>query len=216
MRRTALDIVSVVVVSHFGMALRTGFVGASASNPTESGTVRLPVPLLPTGPMRGRFHPVDGHLYVCGLFGWGSERTSPGGLYRIRRSTEPLRCPVEMHAVDRGVILRFSDPLDRDRATRVGSYKVQRWNYRWKERYGSDDYRVSDGKIGRERVKVRSVQVSRDARRVFLEIDDMRPSMQLRVDCGLRAADGSRLSQRVFQTVHRLGAAATHWKESDR
>ncbi|MFM7244172.1 MAG: DUF6797 domain-containing protein, partial [Planctomycetaceae bacterium] len=38
------------------------------SDLVQGGMVALPMPDLPTGVMRGRFHPTDGQLYACGLF----------------------------------------------------------------------------------------------------------------------------------------------------
>ena len=171
----------------------------------QGGVVELPAATMPTGLMRARFHPLDGHLYACGLFAWGSDRTAAGGLFRIRYEGGALHLPTEFHATHGGIVLRFSEPLDRQRAARVGSFRVDRWNYKWLARYGSDDYRVSDGKKGRERMKVGETRVSRDGRAVFVEVDDMRPCMQLRVEYRLRAADGTRMSQRVFHTIHALG-----------
>jgi hypothetical protein len=39
------------------------------SDVVQGGMVALPVPEMPTGIMRGRFHPADGQLYVAGSLG---------------------------------------------------------------------------------------------------------------------------------------------------
>ena len=173
----------------------------------QGGLVQLPTPLTPTGLMRARVHPTDGHLYLCGLFGWSSSRTHPGDFYRLRYTGQPLHIPVALHATDRGLLVRFSDPVDPTRAARAGSYAVERWNYRRTAEYGSKDYRVSDGKIGRDKVTVDSVKVSPDGQAVFLEIADMTPCMQMRIRYRLRKKGGARLAGEIVNTVHVLGNA---------
>ena len=56
----------------------------------QGGVCALPIPPFPTGVMRGRFHPVDGQLYTCGLFAWAGDRTQPGGFYRVRATGKPI------------------------------------------------------------------------------------------------------------------------------
>ncbi len=55
----------------------------------QGGMCALPIPLFPTGVMRGRFHPTDGQLYTCGMFAWAGNRTQPGGFYRVRYTGKP-------------------------------------------------------------------------------------------------------------------------------
>src|SRR3712207_7158045 len=100
---------------------------------------RSDLPTAPTGIMRGRFNRADGQLYVCGLFGWAGDRTQPGGLYRVRYTGQPLRMPIDLHAVKTGVVITFTEPLDAETAADVGSYGITRWNYRRAADYGSPD-----------------------------------------------------------------------------
>ena len=170
----------------------------------QGGAVKLDLPALPTGIMRGRFNPADGHLYACGLFGWAGDRTQPGGLYRIRRTSAPLYMPVELHAVKTGVVITFTDPLDAEIATDVGSYGVTRWNYQRTADYGSPDLRVDDGRPGHEEVAVRSVRLSKDRRTVALTLADMRPAMQMRIEYDLQGEDGAPVRGEIQSTVHEL------------
>ena len=50
----------------------------------QGGMIELPIPTFPTGVMRGRFNPIDEHLYACGMFAWAGNATQPGGFYRLR------------------------------------------------------------------------------------------------------------------------------------
>ena len=171
----------------------------------QGGAIKLNLPIFPTGIMRGRFHPGDGHLYLCGLFGWAGNRTQAGGLYRIRHTGKPLHLPLDLHATSKGMVLTFSDPLDKEKAAKAGSYSIERWNYRWQQRYGSPDYKLSDGKIGRDRVAVKSATVSKDGKSVFLEIEDMKPCMQMLIRYRLSGSDGAKVSQEIYNTIHKLG-----------
>ena len=127
-----------------------------------------------TGIMRGRFRESDGQLYVCGLFGWAGNKTRAGGVYRVRYTGEPVYIPEHLEVAGDGVFVRFTEPLDPDSALDRGSYHAQVWNYRWREEYGSPDYRL-DGREGRDSLKLRSVALSPDARTVFLEFPDLTP-----------------------------------------
>jgi hypothetical protein len=47
----------------------------------QGAVVQLPIADFPTGVMRGRFHPANGQLYVCGLVGWASNQQQDGGFF---------------------------------------------------------------------------------------------------------------------------------------
>ena len=176
----------------------------------QGGLLYMPIAVFPTGIMRARFNSVDGQLYACGLFGWSSNRTRPGGFYRIRYTGRKVYMPSALHAIERGMVLEFTEPLDPRRAGRPGAYKVERWEYRRSANYGSKDYRLSDGSEGRDALTVESVQVSEDGKSVLLEIPDMKPCMQMRIRYRLQAVDGARLSQEIYNTIHALGDDAPY------
>jgi glucose/arabinose dehydrogenase len=175
---------------------------------TQGAAVKLPLPKSPTGIMRGRFNPADGQLYLCGLFGWAGDRPQAGGLYRVRYTGKPLRTPIDFHATKTGLTLTFAEPLNAELAADPDSYAVSRWNYRRTADYGSPDLRVSDGKPGRDTVKVESAKVSKDGRTVELKLTDMRPAMQLQVQYNLEDGEGKAVKGELQATVHALGDAA--------
>ena len=175
-----------------------------AGGTLQGGIVQLPVPELPTGIQRGRFHSDDQRLYVCGMFGWSSDKTLSGGFYRIRYTGQPVRTPEAIEAYREGVLLRFPEPLDGSTAADWRNYACSRWNYQRTADYGSNDYRVSDGKPGRDLVSVSGVSVSDDQRAVFLHIPDMRTCMQMRVRYQLSSPDGNSVTGLVDHTIHVL------------
>ncbi len=170
----------------------------------QGGVVRIPDFDFPTGVMRGRFHPVDVQLYACGLFGWAGNKTRPGGFYRLKHTGKPVHIPVAIHATRDGISLTFTNALDTETATDPDSYSVKRWNYKRSSNYGSRDYKA-DGSQGRDRVEVTRAKLSADKKSVLLQIDDMKPTMQMQVEYRIDAADGAYLSHRIQNTIHAIG-----------
>ena len=98
----------------------------------------------------------------------------------------------------------FSEPLAAD-ATDLQNWSVEHWNYRWTEKYGSDDYSVSNPeKKGRDRVEVRAARLSADQRRVTLEIPGLKPVMQMKIKFVLRAADGAAVEGEIHNTINKV------------
>ncbi len=170
----------------------------------QGAAVRLPM-RFPTGIMRGRFHAGDGQLYACGLFGWSSDRTAPGGFYRVRRTGRPLHVPTAFRATPKGIELTFASALNRDVAGDPDRWGVRRWNYLWSQKYGSEHYRPSgSGQVGEDAAEVRGIAVSADGRTVSLELEDFGPVMQLEVRYALRTADGADFRDTLWATVNEL------------
>jgi mono/diheme cytochrome c family protein len=171
----------------------------------QGGAVRFPLDF-PTGTMRARFHPTDGQLYVCGLFGWSSNKTRPGGFYRVRYTGKAAHMPVEYKVASNGIQLTFSEPLDRGTATQVGNFALSQWNYRWTKNYGSAHYKVSDPKQeGHDEVIVKSATLLPDNKTVFLEIDDLQTVMQMQIAWSLKNRDGTPFENEMHATINKLG-----------
>jgi hypothetical protein len=172
----------------------------------QGASVDLPLRDFPTGIMRGRFHPKDGQLYLCGLFGWSSNKSQPGGFYRVRYTDKPLYTPVNMHVTKDGVELTFTDALDKDSVEDIDNYVVQRWNYRWTRGYGSKHYSVKDPKrTGQDEVEVLDARLLADGVTVSLELDDMKPVQQMMIEFGVKAADGTSFKRKIMATINAVG-----------
>ena len=173
----------------------------------QGSAVRFPLSF-PTGIMRARFHSGDGQLYVCGLYGWSSDKTVPGGFYRVRYTGEPVHMPVESHVMANGLSLKFTHPLARESAEDTDNYNLTQWNYRRAATYGSEHYLVSDPKrTGADPVTVLSATLSEDGRTVFLQLPNVQPVMQLRISYRLTAADGTQLKHDVYSTINVVPAS---------
>ena len=160
----------------------------------------FPIPAFPTGIMRGRFNPVDGHLYACGLFGWAGDRTQPGGLYRVRATGKPLFVPIGLSARRNGLTITFSGPLDRSDARLASHYTAKTWSLKRTANYGSDHH-------DEHPLQIAAATPSEDARSVFLEIPDLRPTWSIEVTFAVRAASGEPVEGVIHGTIHQLATA---------
>jgi hypothetical protein len=175
----------------------------------QGGVYVLPIPAMPTGIIRGRFHPGDGQLYTVGLFGWASDKTTPGGFYRVRYTAKPLHVPIGLHTTRQGMLLTFNCPLDPTSAGDPENYAVSRWTYHRTANYGSDDYKISQkGQRGRDSVQVTAVKLMPDHRSVLLAIPDMQPCMQMEIKCNLQAEDGAKIAPLIENTILAVGTGA--------
>ncbi|MFQ5929957.1 MAG: DUF6797 domain-containing protein, partial [Acidobacteriota bacterium] len=141
-----------IISPSYGMGKLELILREDVDGVVQGGLTRFPLDF-ETGIMRGRFHPGDGQLYLCGLFGWSGNKTRPGGFYRVRYTGKPAHMPSELRVARDGVVISFTNPLDPNSATDPGNYHVQVWNYRRTEKYGSPDFKL-DGEEGRDQLLV--------------------------------------------------------------
>lgn len=164
----------------------------------QGGVVQLPIPDFPTGTMRGRFHPGNGHLYTCGLYAWAGNRQWDGGFYRVRATGKPTNLPIGLHARANGMELQFSEALDPVVAGNPQSYAVKVWSLKRSADYGSKH-------IDEHSLKVVRASLAADKRTVFLEIPSLQPTWGMEIHCDLRSAEGASFKRIVHNTVHQMG-----------
>lgn len=161
----------------------------------QGGMCELPLPPFPTGVMRGRFHPRDGQLYLCGMFAWAGNATQPGGFYRLRYTGKPLHLPVALRARATGVQVTFSAPLDRATATDPARYEVRAWGLKRTANYGSDH-------INERALPVTAVRLCADNRTVFLTIPGLAPTWGMSIRASLKGAGGEAVPLLIHNTIH--------------
>lgn len=177
---------------------------ASLGPTSQGGVVRLPLDF-ESGVLRGRFHPLDGQLYVSGMKGWGTSAARDGCFQRVRYTGRPVYLPNTLKVYANGILLGFTQPLDLVSCEDADNFSIEQWNYRYSETYGSPEYKVSNpAHEGRDEVDVKSATLLPDGRSVFLEIDPLRPVMQMGITYSLRAADGTALNDTIYNTIHRV------------
>lgn len=164
----------------------------------QGGMCRLPLPQFETGVMRGRFSPFDGHLYVCGMNAWGSSQSdSPGGLYRIRPTGQPIHVPIGFHAHRGGLTLTFSDPVDRDAATDPNHYLIETWDLTRSANYGSP-------RSNERHLSIESIEVSQDGRSITLRLPEIAPTWTIQIAYKLRGPSGQPFGRILQGTIHQL------------
>ena len=170
----------------------------SSGGQMQGGVCALPIPPFPTGMMRGRFHPGDGHLYTCGLFAWAGDRTQPGGFYRVRATGKPMFVPIGCAPGGHRLAITFTGPLDRKAACDPSHYAAKTWSLKRTVNYGSDHHDERPARIT-------SVTLSDDGRTVFLEIPDLRPTWCMEITYAIRAESGEPVEGAIHNTIHHLG-----------
>ncbi|HEX4146853.1 MAG TPA: DUF6797 domain-containing protein [Pirellulales bacterium] len=163
----------------------------------QGGMVALPLPPLPTGVMRGRFNPADGHLYLCGMYAWGSNQQTPGGLYRIRATGKAAYLPVGYHVTRDGLALTFSDALDSDAAADPHNFGLKVWDLLRSEKYGS-------AHLNERPLAVTAARLSVDRKTVTLTIPELRPTRGLELWYTVRGADGCEVDGLLHASVQQL------------
>ena len=159
-----------------------------------------------SGVMRARFNNRDGQLYTCGLKGWQNAATREGGFYRVRYTGQPVRMPVRAHATKSGIEVDFSTELDPATATDVGNFSVELWNYRYTGSYGSPEVSVKlPATEKHDTLEVKSVKLSSDKRKLFIEVDGLQPADQFGIRYNVKASDGTELKSELIGTIHKLG-----------
>lgn len=187
------------------LVLRDEFDGPNGRVTALGGVVKLGIQL-PTGLLDGMIHPTTGDLYVCGLFGWSSDRTEPGGFYRVRPQwnggATSLNVPHQVRAGETGLTLTFMEPLDMESAHDIENWDATAWNYRRSADYGSATYTLDGGGQGRTQLEVTQVSVSPNPRIVHVTIADLRPCDQLDLHWSILDARGRALEHSAHLTLH--------------
>jgi hypothetical protein len=173
----------------------------------QAATVQFPGLTFLSGPGEGRFHPVDGQLYVVGLTGWQTAAAADGSFQRVRYTGRPVLMPAAFHAHENGLRVRFTVPLDPAVAASPSNYRIEQWNYRWSATYGSFHYSVREpGEIGHDTLRVVSAHLLPDGQSVFLEVPELQPVDQLHLHVDLRAGNGRPMRFDLYATIHQLAA----------
>ena len=165
-----------------------------------------------SGVHRGRFSPVDHHLYVSGQQGWVSFTPEDGCFQRVRYTGDTFQIATDFHVHENGVRITFAQPVDSVFVTKTRNHFAQCWNYRYSGAYGSPELSPGHpGVTGHDPLRIASAHVLPDGRSIFLEIPDLQPVNQLHLRLHVNSDDEYRVcnpagsGHDLFITVHRLG-----------
>lgn len=163
----------------------------------QGGMIELPIPSFPTGVMRGRIHPTNHWLYTCGMFSWAGNATAPGGLYRIRRTSNPLTLPVALRARKSGLELTFATPLDPSSAN-ADRLHVRAWDLKRSARYGSDHFNEREW-------RVTNTKLSADRKTLQVGVEGLQPTWGMEIRYTLFSESGHPIEGVIHNTIHALG-----------
>jgi cytochrome c len=145
----------------------------------------------------------DGRLYVGGIGNPGNWQHTGGNWHGLQRLTYNGESAFEMLAVrarSNGVEIEFTEPLASNDGFNPDAYQVEQWYYEPTAEYGGP-------KLGQGDLPVRSVHVSENRRRVFLELGGMKPGhvVYIRLLEPWISANGSGLwSREAWYTMNRI------------
>ncbi|MFT6806951.1 MAG: hypothetical protein ACJA01_000169 [Saprospiraceae bacterium] len=165
----------------------------------QGGVIDLPGMKFYTGVMRGRFHPSDGQMYLCGMEAWStSQNMRTGDLYRIRYTGQPLSVPIGLEMDEEGVILTFAEVLNVTQAKKINNYQISTWDLLRSKKYGSDRHNVSELNISR-------VKLFGKGKKVKLFLPEIKPVDVMTISYDLTNEDGIEMKGTVQNTIHNLG-----------
>lgn len=184
----------------------------------QGGVTKLPV-TLSSSAQRADFHP-DGSLYVCGMRGWQTNAANNEGFQRIRHVEDsPILIPNGLEVTEEGIKISFETELDAELAEDPASYHVERWKYIRSKQYGSGEFSVdkpdraaekaatekeSKGTRNHDLVEVTSAKLSEDKKSVLIQVKDLKPAQQMRIDYDLESANGEIMISSIINTVHKV------------
>jgi putative heme-binding domain-containing protein len=167
----------------------------------QGGMCELPLPVFPTGLIRGRFHPGDGQLYACGMFAWAGSATQPGGLYRVRYTGQPVHLPIKLEARPSAMRIGFSGELDPASVADATKFKVKIWSLKRSANYGSAHH-------DERPLEVRAARLEPDRRTIRLEVPDLRATWCMEIVYDVRGSGGEPVHGVIHNTIHSLEDAA--------
>jgi cytochrome c2 len=116
------------------------------------------------------------------------------------------------NAGKQGIILSFDSEMDVKSAKDSSNFYVKRWNYERTEEYGSGHFK-SDGVAGEEILPVLGSYLSKDRKKIFLLIPDMKVIDQMEVVFDLKTKEGRKVKDGVWLSVNYVESIDRHLKD---
>ncbi len=166
-------------------------------NGQEQGAViDLPGVKFLTGVMRGRFNPIDGQLYTCGMSAWGTNQMMRGGgLYRLRYTGKTIPIPIKMKVHEKGIQLNFDSLIDPTSGNNSSNYEIKTWQLLRSKKYGSE-------RLNQKVLKITNAKTSSNG--IFLSIENLEKVDVITIDYKIKNTKGEPLSGSIQGTIHQL------------
>ena len=174
----------------------------------QGAIVRLPFQFQ-AGVQRARVNPADGQLYLVGLHGWNGGwpkelgQMQHGGVYRIRYSGRDMKMVSNVSVQSHSLVIGLNFLVDRALLKSDSVFDIAAWNYRWTQRYGSDQFSVIEPeRKGRDRWAVDKVSLNPEGNELTLSIPDLRPCHQLLLTLEIPSLLGGPFCEEVLFTIN--------------
>jgi hypothetical protein len=151
----------------------------------------------PTGMMRGRFSPLDGQLYGCGMFAWAGNRQQPGGFYRIRYMDLPAYQPIALSTKKGKVTIGFSDLIDPKSIADISRWEVRAWDLKRTTNYGSKH-------LNERAWKISKAELSKDGKSITLDIPELAPTWGMSIKMKLHGTSGEIIEREIHNSIFTL------------
>jgi len=150
----------------------------------------------------------DGALYIGGIGStgnWGQEGKERFGLQKIKYTGDSTFEMLAVRAKSNGIELEFTEPLATGQGDTAPYYSLTRWKYVPTEIYGGP-------KVNERVLPIKSVTVSTDRKRVFLETDGLLANHVFYVRChpSITSGDGNVMwTTEAWYTMNEVPAGKT-------
>jgi len=106
-----------------------------------------------------------------------------------------------------GIEITFNQKLNEDIAKQLENYRIEQWNYRWTEQYGSAHWSIKNPEQeGQDTVVVQGVEISEGGKKLLLIISgaDLQPVDQMRIQLSLESENGQPYQDSMYMTIHKV------------
>jgi len=200
-----------MLAASYGLSSLFAAMTEEADGVEQGAAVKFPVKF-ESSVMRARFNGGksyphgDGQLYLCGLKGWQTDAGRDGAFQRVRYTGKPWTQPIEFHAAKNGLLVTFTQALDKAAATDAENWGAEQWNYHWTQNYGSKEFSLKDPSVAKhDELEIKGVQLSADGKTVLLQIDGLGPVNQIKTTYKIKSAAGKELKGDIFSTINVVG-----------
>lgn len=155
--------------------------------------------------LKGAIHPKDGQLYTAGFNLWGSNSTGISAIGRLRYTGRKYQLPTGFQVGKEGLVLHFSEELERESVKDLSNFVIKRWNYQRSARYGSGHY-LLNGSPGEETLPILQSHLSADKKSLLLLIANMEEVMQMQLRYAIESKENIPLVDVFSFSVNRLNS----------
>lgn len=147
----------------------------------------------------------DGALYVGGIGNpgnWSHAGKKWFGLQRLAYNGKSVFEMLAVRAKSNGMEIEFTEPIADGEGTNPALYEVLQWYYKPTVEYGGP-------KMGEHKLKIKSISISEDRKKVFLETDGLKAGhvVYIHITDGLISAPGNSIwSTEAWYTLNELSA----------